>query len=84
MADRRMRIPEDLGTTISMSGISVTADADRCVMVPEALVEQLKGHGLIDVVEEERQIAREEAQAAKEAARAKSDRPRIRKTATVT
>lgn len=83
---RKMRLPEGMGRSVSISGITVTADAQGHVEIPDTHVEQMRGHGLIDVLDEQRalEIAASQAQKAEPEEEPKSSRPRIRKTATQT
>lgn len=42
----RMRIPDHMGTSVSVAGFTLDADEDRCVDVPNALRPALESHGL--------------------------------------
>lgn len=55
----RMRIPEHMGTCVSVSGFTLDADADRCVDVPNNLRPALESHGLT-VAEAKPEAAAEE------------------------
>ena len=43
----RMRIPDGMSTSVSVSGFTLDADEDRCVDVPNALRPALESHGLV-------------------------------------
>ncbi len=41
-----MKIPANMGPSISVAGFSLLADKDGCVKVPSRLVPELESHGL--------------------------------------
>ena len=47
----KLRVPEHMGESISISGFDLQADENRCVEVPKNLAAELRGHGLTDWVE---------------------------------
>jgi hypothetical protein len=74
----KMRIPDGMGKTITVGGVQIEADSQGVVNVPDPYVEQLLGHGLVDISQE---TAALQAEVDRQSA---SERPRIRKTATTT
>lgn len=47
----RMQMPAGAGSSISVRGFTIEADADGCVEVPKEVAEDLKAHGLTPYVE---------------------------------
>ena len=43
----RMQVPPGMGSSISVRGFTVDADADGCVDVPKEVVDELAQHGLV-------------------------------------
>jgi hypothetical protein len=86
---RRMYVPEHLGNSVSVSGVTLQVDDDRCIIAPESHVEQLLGHGLIDVEaemerrDEQRRAEKKKAQqevSAPEPVFKKKSKPRIERS----
>lgn len=48
----KLRVPDDMGESISIGGFDLQADKDRCVEVPKTLAPTLREHGLVDFVEQ--------------------------------
>ena len=42
----KMQLGEDMGTSISVAGFTMEAEADRTIEVPKQLVETMRAHGL--------------------------------------
>jgi hypothetical protein len=53
----RMRIPDNMSTSISVGGFEIEAEPDRTVEVPVHLAAGLEAHGLTKVVEGQSQSA---------------------------
>lgn len=48
----KLRVPDDMGESISIGGFDLQADKGRCVEVPKNLAPTLREHGLTDFVEQ--------------------------------
>lgn len=44
----RLRLPDGMGTTMSIGGFMIEADKERCIEVPSRYVDDLRQQGLRD------------------------------------